>query len=93
MLLMSAGTAAPLAVVRVGDLAYWLNDERQAVRCRVELVTAERVYLRATTDEYGVTKGQVWYVSRYSRRVAPRSAVYIHKGRAHFDWKSVVVVG
>lgn len=74
-----------------GDLAYWLDDERRPVRCKVELVTNEHVYLRATTTEHGKTKGQVWREARMTRRVAPRPAVYIHQGRGHFDWRQVVI--
>lgn len=75
--------------LRAGDLAFWLNDDRQPVRCRVELVTAERVYLRATTDDLGIARGTVWYESLYTRRVAPRNAVYVRQGKAHFDWNAV----
>ncbi|MEU5788783.1 hypothetical protein ABZ754_13770 [Micromonospora purpureochromogenes] len=75
-----------------GDLAYWLNDQRQAVRVRVELVTRERVYLRATANDYGVPVGTVWFESRYTRRVAPRAAVYLHGGKGFFDTARVAVV-
>lgn len=75
-----------------GDLAYWLDEQGHPVRCRVELVTDQRIYLRATADDHGHTKGSVWFTGRYSRRVAPREAVYVHKGKGHFDWTTIVIV-
>ncbi|MET8349309.1 MULTISPECIES: hypothetical protein [unclassified Micromonospora] len=73
----------------VGDLAYWLDDDRHPVRCRVELVTDTRAYLRATASEHGRRKGEVWFEGRFTRRVAPRPALYIHEGKGHFDWSRV----
>ncbi|MGW3604303.1 hypothetical protein [Micromonospora sp. NPDC005161] len=74
-----------------GDLAYWLDAERRPVRVRVELVTAERVYLRSTASDHGRRLGDVWYEARISRRVCPRDLAYVHDGRAHFDWRSFVI--
>lgn len=83
----------PKHCLRTGDLAYWLNADGQVVRVKVELVTRERIYLRATANDHGIPKGTVWYEGRTTRRVAPRDAVYIHKGKGHFDWRSVLIVG
>lgn len=77
-------------VLRDGDLAYWLDGEKNPVRCRIELITDERVYLKATTDDAPMRRGQIWWESRISRRVAPREkVVYFHKGKGHFDWRQV----
>lgn len=80
-------------VLRTGDLAYWLDDESRPVRVKVELVTRERVYLRATSNDHGIPAGKVWYEGRTTRRVAPRDVVYVHRGKGHFDWRSVLIVG
>lgn len=53
------------------------------------MVTDTRVYLRATANDHGRRKGEVWFEARLSRRVAPREAVYIHNGKGHFDWTRV----
>ncbi|MEU5827542.1 hypothetical protein [Micromonospora tulbaghiae] len=74
-----------------GDLAFWLTDDRRPVRCRVELVTAEHVYLRSTATDHGRRLGEVWREARYSRRVCPRDVVYLHEGRVHFDLRSFVI--
>jgi hypothetical protein len=72
-----------------GALAYWLDDKRRPVRCRVELITETRIYLRATASDHGRRKGEVWFEARISRRVAPRHAVYIHNGKGYFDWRRI----
>lgn len=76
-------------VLREGDLATWLAEDGTPVRCRIELVTYDRVYLMATSGDPPLRQGQVWYESRISRRVAPRRLVYVHNGRGHFDWRTV----
>lgn len=76
-------------ILRDKDLALWLANDRRVVRCRIELVTPEHVYLKATTDDKPMRRGQVWREARYSRRVAPRGKVYVHEGRGHFNWRSV----
>lgn len=78
-------------VLRTGDLAYWLDRSGagRVVRCRIELVTHERVYLRATADDPPRHRGEVWWEARFSRRVAPREAVYVYRDRGHVDWRTV----
>lgn len=79
-------------IVRSGDLVYWIANDRALVRCRVELVTHERVYLRATADDVPRRKGEVWYESRFSRRVITREAVYWHNGKPSFDTSRFLVL-
>lgn len=79
-------------IIRTGDLAYWVTDDRALVRCRVELVTHERVYLRATANDIPRIEGEVWYESRFSRRVIARAGVYWRKGKPSFNPHSFLVL-
>lgn len=78
-------------VLTDGDLAYWIDDQGHPVRVKIELVTRDRVYLRATAQDYGVPAGKRWYEARYSKRVAPREATYVHRDRAHVNWQNVLI--
>lgn len=80
-----------LWILTQGELAYWVTEDRTPVRCKVELVTDERIYLRATASDGPKRTGQVWFEARYSRRVAPRDAVLIRKGKAYVDWAVVII--
>ncbi len=78
-------------VLTGGSLAYWLPERGPHVRVVVELVTRDWVYFKATGDDAGMTRGQVWREGRYSRRVVPREAAYVYGGKVHVDWATVSV--
>ena len=73
-----------------GDQALWVGPDREAVPVDIELVTRERVYLRARSAAGGRQRGEVWYEGRWTRRVVPEDATYVHNGKAHFRGQVVL---
>ncbi|MDH6462096.1 hypothetical protein M2302_002271 [Micromonospora sp. A200] len=70
-------------VLWAGDRAIWVGPERTAVPVNIELVTPQRVYLRARAAAGGKRRGEIWFEGRHTRRVVPEAA-YVHGGKAHY---------
>jgi hypothetical protein len=85
--------------IESGDLAYWVDDDGNAARCKVELITDEWIYVRFTADEFGRKVGGAARQHRcevQNRRIAPRDAVRFKvtstgRVKSPIKWKTILV--
>ncbi|XVU22553.1 hypothetical protein ACQPZJ_35530 [Actinoplanes sp. CA-054009] len=63
-------------VLETGDLCYWIGDNGEVARCRVELITETWIYIVFTAEDAGWTVGQATRIHRrHNDRIAPRIAI------------------